>query len=269
MNRTWFFTDLDGTLIPLQQHPETATDLEKFRQLHLADKFRLVYVTGRHFASACEAIETHNLPTPSFLICNVGTEIYRGSGSAESTTTWHQLNDYSATLSGILQGWTREGLERSLAEVAELRMQEPEKLSSFKLSYYVDAEQLASTTDAVATVLSRTDAPFSVLGSVDPFNGNGLIDLLPQTVDKAYAVRWIAHELNLDFSTQVIYAGDSGNDLAMLTANCRAIIVSNATEELRVNVMAIRSAGELRQPIYPAESPATSGVLEGLMSFLG
>ena len=70
-------SDLDGTLIPLEGDSQNQADLQT-----LADKLdqqgvTLVYSTGRHFASAAQAIDQFNLPQPDWLICDVGTSIFR------------------------------------------------------------------------------------------------------------------------------------------------------------------------------------------------
>ncbi|MEM9941245.1 MAG: HAD-IIB family hydrolase [Planctomycetota bacterium] len=267
MAHPWLFTDLDGTLIPLDKHPDTVTDLEQIRNLVLDKKLDLAYVTGRHFASALEAIDSFDLPIPRCLICNVGTEIYRAEKSIDVGLSWRPNVGYSTTLSSLLKNWTTDRLESSLAGIEGLTKQEDEKLSQFKLSFYVQADQLPRLTELIEGILFNQEAPFSVVGSVDPFNGDGLIDLLPDKVNKAFAVNWLAGSMDINFSNQVIYAGDSGNDLAMLAADCRAILVANAADIVRKAVTTLRSADGRIASLFVASKPATSGVLEGLQAF--
>jgi HAD superfamily hydrolase (TIGR01484 family) len=62
---------------------------------------------------------------------------------------------------------------------------------------------------------------------VDPFEGQGLLDFLPRDVSKAYALKWWSDYHGVSHS-DVVFAGDSGNDLAALTAGFCAILVANA-----------------------------------------
>ena len=81
-------------------------------------------------------------------------------------------------------------LRERLKSIDGLRLQEPEKQGRFKLSFYADAAELAGLVDRVREQLDRANAPYSIIHSVDPFNGDGLIDLLPATVSKAHALAW-------------------------------------------------------------------------------
>ena len=69
-------TDLDGTLIPLEGHPENHNDLETLAKALQRRAATLVFVTGRHLQSVLDVAQQHRLPLPSWLICDVGTSIY-------------------------------------------------------------------------------------------------------------------------------------------------------------------------------------------------
>ena len=70
-------SDLDGTLIPLEGEPENQADLQRLAEQLDRHGVTLVYSTGRHFASAAQAIDQFQLPQPDWLICDVGTSIFR------------------------------------------------------------------------------------------------------------------------------------------------------------------------------------------------
>ena len=108
--------------------------------------------------------------------------------------------------------------------------------------------------------------PYSVVQSVDPFTGSGLIDLLPKGVSKAYALAWWSQHVGLN-STAIVCAGDTGNDLAALTAGYRAIVVGNAERSLAKQVQEVHQRAGWSDRLYLARKPATSGVLEGCRWF--
>ena len=101
---------------------------------------------------------------------------------------------------------------------------------------------------------------------VDPFTGEGLIDFLPQGVSKDYALRWWVEHTGRDEQT-ILFAGDSGNDLAALTAGYRSIVVANADESVAQAVSDAHQNAGWEDRLFLAQKPATSGVLEGLRHF--
>ena len=147
-------------------------------------------------------------------------------------------------------------------------MQEDEKQGPYKLSYYCRANLLSDLTTRFAHSLEEKSAPYRIISSIDPFTGEGLIDFLPQGVSKDYALRWWVEHTGRDDET-IVFAGDSGNDLAALTAGYRSIVVANANDSV---VQAVASAHQRKgwtDRLYLAKKPATSGVLEGLRHFIG
>ena len=70
-------TDLDGTLLPLDGYPENIAALNELAELYQAGGFKLVYATGRHYESVMDAWDVFNLPLPDWLICDVGTSIFK------------------------------------------------------------------------------------------------------------------------------------------------------------------------------------------------
>jgi hydroxymethylpyrimidine pyrophosphatase-like HAD family hydrolase len=114
--------------------------------------------------------------------------------------------------------------------------------------------------------LDQAGAPYSIVHSVDPFTGDGLVDLLPAGVSKAHALAWWVEQQGFD-SSVIVYAGDSGNDLAALTAGYRAIVVGNAARSLARQVQAVHRERGWSKRLYLARKNATSGVLEGCLWF--
>ena len=254
-------SDLDGTLIPLPdvgQNKEDLIQLSKLREVH---KFKLIFATGRSFDSVLGAIEHYTLPEPDWIICNVGTSIYEKSGNSFSA-----LHAYHDKLNEICHGVDHRKIEHSFKHLKKLRLQPKENQSDFKISYWCEESELNELVDQINEIQQQEALPYTCLGSVDPFNKHGLIDILPEGVDKAYALNWLAELLGLTHD-QIVYAGDSGNDLAALIDGYASVLVGNATERLRSEVRRLLKENEHASPCYFAENQATSGVLEGIRYF--
>lgn len=255
-------TDLDGTLIPLDNDSQNARDLLTLSETIRASNTTLMYVTGRHFDLTLKAIQQHGLPEPDWIISDVGTTILQRNDDH----SFHTIEPYQCHLNTIVADMPVTELKQELRNIYDLRLQEPQKQGPFKLSFYVDAEQLAELSLQIEQTLQKRNAPWSVISSVDPFNGDGLIDLLPASVSKAYALHWWTEALSL-CPESVLFAGDSGNDLAALTAGYRAIVVGNADDSVAVAAKEHHESSGWTDRLYLAQKHATSGVLEGCRWF--
>ncbi len=254
-------TDLDGTLIPLQSSQENCRDLRLLREQACHGEITLVFVTGRHLASVLEAIAQYDLPQPEWIICDVGTTICRRNDDGEFVSA----PAYEDELVQIVGQLPIEQVHERLSRVSGIRLQEPEKQGTFKLSYYADASMLQAVCEQVQQLL-LDDAPYSVIHSIDPFNGDGLIDLLPRGVSKAFALEWWSRLVGVA-TEQLVFAGDSGNDLAALVAGYRTIVVGNADDQLRDRVHTAHLQAGWTNRLFLAETTATSGVLDGCRHF--
>ena len=255
-------TDLDGTLIPLPRSKQNLRDLQTLRSLHEMGKFTLIFNTGRHFDSVVEAIDQYELPVPDWIVCDVGTSIYQRYSEQE----FRLVEAYQEHLDTIIASYPLASLRSRLTDVGDLRLQESEKQGRFKLSYYTLASSIEVAAGEVRKVLQQTQAPYSLIHSVDPFNGDGLIDLLPYAVNKSSALAWWVSHTGAS-RDHIVYAGDSGNDLAALTGGYRAIVVGNADRDLAERVREAHAKQGLPDRTFLAEGEATTGVLQGCRSF--
>lgn len=255
-------TDLDGTFIPLEGNEQNRADLQTLTSQFAARNNEVVFVTGRHFDSVMRAIQQFELPEPEWIICDVGTSIFR----RQSPGSFNPVTAYQDYQNQIIAPMPIADLRERLQTLDGLRLQEEEKQGPFKLSFYTDAAKLDQRAEEIQTVLDQTNAPYSLIHSIDPFNGDGLIDLLPATVSKAHALKWWCNEQNLS-AENIVFSGDSGNDLAALTAGYRAILVGNASRDLASRVFQMHRESGWKNRLYLAEHSATSGVLEGCRWF--
>ena len=254
---------MDGTLIPLDGDVENRRDLSRLCRTLEQHQLELLYVTGRHHQLVLDAVRSYELPLPGWLICDVGASIYKRTAG----DSYSLVEAYHAHLADRVGDFKISKLSDQFADQSQLRLQEEEKQGRFKLSYYCAADQLEALTSRLARSLDQSAAPYRIISSIDPFTGDGLIDFLPHGVSKDFALRWWVEHTNRD-EREIVFAGDSGNDLAALTAGYRSIVVANAAQRVVQQVKeAHRSAGWSKR-LFLAKRTATSGVLEGLVHFL-
>lgn len=253
-------TDLDGTLIPLPGSEDHAVALHALRRARVEHPFLLIYATGRHYQSVRSVMHAEHLPEPDWIVCDVGTAIHVREGAG-----YPLFAPYEIHLNGIIGHVGRSVIEQLLSPSA-LTLQPPDHQQRFKISYACAPGALPAAVDMVSGLLRSAKVPYHVIGSMDPFADRGLIDVLPEGVSKAYALQWLARHAGYQHR-DVVYAGDSGNDLAALACGFRAVIVANADRTLVEQVRACLTGMNGESLLYAATGAATSGVLEGCRHF--
>ena len=107
-----------------------------------------------------------------------------------------------------------------------------------------------------------------IVYSFDSQDGKGLLDLLPNSATKQTALEYVAAEYGCA-KEDVVFCGDSGNDIFPLTAGFCGVLVRNADDQL---VASVNRAMELdpNLKVYFAKGGFeglngyyASGVLEG------
>jgi len=253
-------TDLDGTLIPLEGELPNQEDLRILTKAFERPDRTLVFATGRPFDSVMEAISQIPLPKPDWIICDVGSRIMHHEDGE-----WKEMAAYDKHLNEITAGVSRVDVEAALHDIDGLTLQIPEHQTEVKISYECESADLEVILEDVAARIR--ELPYTCMGSIDPFQDCGLIDVMPGRVSKAYALIWLS--THVDYRPdEAIYAGDSGNDLAALAAGFHAIVVANASEGLADKVSALqKERGIPADRLYQAKGSASSGVLEGCRHF--
>lgn len=255
-------TDLDGTWIPLSQYPKNQTDLQELTERLKGRSVPVMYVTGRHVEAVEAIIASHPLPAPDWIVCEVGATIYRRDESGSLQT----VEEYHNYLQQIVKEYSLQNLRKCFAHVPALRLQEPFNQGRFKLSYYIDPAMYEAAVHQMTEILRQDNIPWNLISSIDPFNGQGLLDLLPRGVSKAFALEWWSKSTEVEYSS-IVYAGDSGNDYAAFVAGFRAIVVGNANRQLAEQVRQEHESRGYKNRLHLATEPATSGVLEGCRAF--
>lgn len=237
-SKLFIISDLDGTLIE-GKNPQ---GLKEFTQwiTNNNDKVAFGIATGRNKYITQEALEQYHLPSPDILICSAGSEIYY-TDQFIPDKGWESHINYQ---------WKRSELQQVLSKFPGIRLQEQEAQWPFKLSYYVDE---SFDEDALANLYKYFDD--HKLRAKILLTENKFLDLLPFRASKGSAVRYLSYKWKRPLE-QFITAGNSGNDIDMLTGKTKAIVVANYSEELE----------DLKKnnSIYFTKHPLASGVLEGI-----
>jgi hypothetical protein len=263
-------TDLDRTLLPNGEQPESPQARALFARLVARPGVTLVYVTGRHRALVQAALGEYQLPRPAHVIADVGTSIYDVGPVA-----WQHHHNWQVEIAADWAGTTHAQLVELFAGMRQLELQEPEKQNDFKLSYYLalDVDRLALMARMQALLQDR-GVHASLIWSVDDLRQVGLLDVLPAGATKLHALDFL--RTRLDFSlAETLFAGDSGNDLPVLASNIPAVLVANASEAVRTAALQQATALGHRAALYLAHGGFqgmngnySAGILEGLVHFL-
>ena len=253
---------MDGTVIPLDDRAERSREIEEFRSLIALHKdVILAYVTGRHLELGMEGIKEFNLPEPEIFVCDVGTTIYRQRGGA-----W-RLDEEFRKGKESWKGRTGKDISGLIRDIPGLTEQEREKQTEFKQSYYIS---LDAKTDRVVrsiqNMLAEDKIEAEIIYSVDTKKNIGLLDLLPKAAAKGTALKYLWNGLGI-LKDNVVYAGDSGNDLNAFTSGFNAVVVNNTREKVKNEVRKQIRMMNIKDRVFFADSKYVKGVIEGCFHF--
>jgi len=263
-------TDLDRTLIPNGNAPESPGAEGLFTDLVARPDVTLAYVSGRHRALVEEAMAEYQLPVPNFVLGDVGTTIYH----VESEKTWHRQESWDQSIAEDWSGLGHSDLAELLKDLPGLQLQEPAKQNHFKLSYYVDGTGDTSALNAlVASRLNVAGVKARLVSSHDDISGQGLLDVLPSRASKRHAIEAL---INTEAYTldQTVFCGDSGNDLEVLASPIPAVLVANARPEIKRQAATLAKQEGCTGKLYVAQGNFLGmngnyrgGMLEGIAHY--
>lgn len=246
---TFLASDIDNTL---------TGNLPALRALSAALKAKreagelfLALSTGRRLAQVLSGFVGESLPEADAIVSQVGTEIYLPPFSPEMAPlpAWDQH---------LRRHFSRERALSFLEGIPGLEMQPDIYNTPLKVSAFLHH---APDPDAAAARIRQRIVAAGAAGRYQVVWSSGMhLDILPAAAGKGHALHFLLDHLQLAPS-QVIVAGDSGNDLAMFAAFQRGIIVANAQPELKA------LQGEDRPHLYFAAASHAEGVAEGLHHF--
>jgi len=261
IQRPWLLaTDMDGTVIPLEDTPRRRREVAAFREAVTGrEDLLLAYVTGRHLALAEDGIQAFGLPRPDLLATDVGTAVYRWTGAE-----FRPDPEYADLMRDAMGGVTAGDLRAALLPDPALELQEEDRQGPHKVSFYVDpGVDEAVLLDRLRPILAEAGARVALVFSRDELRGVGLLDVLPRGVAKDSAVRFLHDRTGVE-EERLVYAGDSGNDRAAILAGYRVVVVGNAPEGLKEELREAARERRSLDRLYFAKEPYAAGVLEGL-----
>ncbi|MGA1798399.1 HAD-IIB family hydrolase [Sphingomonas sp. 4RDLI-65] len=206
---------------------------------YLKSEPRLAFgvATGRSLQEAERLLVEWGQPAPDVLITSVGAEIYWRTGARLIADA-----EYAAHIDA---GWNADTIDARVARLVGVERQPAVEQRRHKRSYFVEEPAVIA---AIRMVVA--DLPVRVIHS----HGR-LLDIVPERAGKGAAMTWVARVLGIA-RDHVYAAGDSGNDLDMLTLCRNGILVANHSAEL---------AGLVGRPtIYLARAPHAAGIVEGM-----
>lgn len=263
-------TDLDRTLIPNGPQPESPLARKYLCELANRPEVTLVFVSGRHRDLVEQAMQTHDLPTPDYVIGDVGTTIYR----VGSTHAWVGLGAWERQIATDWGGKSHAELENLLKDIDVLQAQENSKQNRFKLSYYLPIGQ---DTDELSILIRQRLEPAAVkarlVWSVDDIEHTGLLDILPMKASKLHAIEALMEQLDFDVSNTV-FCGDSGNDMEVLISPVPAVLVANSRQDIQTGALEQARRHGTEKQLYIASGNFmnmngnyAAGMLEGIAHY--
>lgn len=228
-------TDLDGTLVG---DKEELHKLLQYFEKAIYD-VALVYITGRHFNSALSLIKSEALPMPDVLISDVGTSIY---------TTKNLVEDKEWTKKMQLD-WQPRLVEELASSISTLIKQSLPNTS--RISFTTQSGE--ATVLQLEKELMKNNVSHKLI-----FSSNRDLDILPKYSGKGQALAYVL-DTYANKDVNVLVAGDSGNDLEMLSLGHPSVVVGNAQAEL--------ASVEAQPQLYRASRNCAGGIHEAWLHF--
>ena len=269
MDRLLLCTDLDRTLLPNGLQKESPGARQSFARLAALPSVRTVYVTGRDPALVDDAIRSWVVPVPDLLIADVGTTIASPAGTA-----WERWGAWDEHLAADWADTPPDKFLSVVDVVPGLRRQDPACQTAFKKSWFTPGGEAGGrAADEVRRRLAAAGVRANVIWSEDERTGEGLLDVLPAAATKLLALEFVVARWGYD-PAEVVFAGDSGNDLDVLASRIPAVLVANADPAVRQEALRRSSEAGHEANLYCARGDLTgmngnyaAGILEGVLHY--
>lgn len=228
-------TDLDGTF--LAGDPQDRLSLYQTITAH--PDIQLAYVTGRSLEAVLPLLADPTLPQPDYIVADVGASLYHGETLQPIQPLQHAID----------ARWPGESqIAGALAGLADLQRQDVPQAR--RCSYFCTPERAADP--ALKAIAER-------LGCDLLYSAGRYLDFLPQGVNKGSSLLKLIEHLGLD-PEQVLVAGDTLNDLSMLTCGLKGVCVGQSEESLLERTRHCTH-------VLHAESPGCGGIIQAFAHF--
>lgn len=227
-------TDLDGTF--LAGDPEDRLSLYQTIAAH--PEIKLAYVTGRSLEAVLPLLADPTLPQPDYIIADVGATLVHGDS----------LQPIQPLQSVVDARWPGESQVASAIEAFGLERQDVPQAR--RCSYFCTPEQAANP--ALREIADE-------LGCDLLYSAELYLDFLPRGVNKGSSLQALADWLELSHD-QVLAAGDTLNDLSMLSASFHGVCVGQSETAL------LEATANHSRTLH-ASRPGCGGILEAFAHF--
>jgi len=222
-------TDLDGTFLG-----GSMEDRLKLYQIIKGNRdIQLVFVTGRGLESVIPLLNDPTIPTPHFIIADVGATICEGATLTTIDSIQHEIES----------NWPSVyELQGDFSEIPGLVYQRVPQQR--RCSYYYDA-----STDLVKVRAIAEGRNCDVVTSLGKY-----LDILPKGVNKGSSLKKLVAHLGVP-ENKVLVAGDTLNDHSMFHTGFLGVAVGESET-------ALLDATEDLLNVYQARLPGAGGILE-------
>lgn len=227
-------TDLDGTF--LAGDPEDRLSLYQTIAAH--PEIKLAYVTGRSLEAVLPLLADPTLPQPDYIIADVGATLVHGDS----------LQPIQPLQSTVDARWPGETQVASAIEPLGLERQDVPQAR--RCSYFCTPEQ--ADNPALRKIADE-------LGCDLLYSAGLYLDFLPKGVNKGSSLQALADWLELNHD-QVLAAGDTLNDLSMLSASFHGVCVGQSESAL------LEATANHSRTLH-ANRPGCGGILEAFAHF--
>lgn len=226
-------TDLDGTFLGGKMEDR----LQLYRLIKENKDILLVFVTGRGIESVIPLLNDPIIPTPHYIIADVGATVSNG----------HSLEAIEPIQGDIENKWPSVyDIQHSLSEIPNLHYQDVPQQR--RCSYYYDKD-----TDLTRVREIAEQYQCDIITSVDKY-----IDLLPKGVNKGSTLIKLIEFLQVP-KDKVLVAGDTLNDLSLFEIGVQGVAVGKSET-------ALLEATKDNKLTFQATSAGAGGILECMES---
>ena len=282
MTQLLLCTDLDRTLIPNGDRQESENARRRFAEVACRPEITLVYVSGRDRNLVEKAIAEFAIPEPGWVIGDVGSSLYQlqpnhragGQSDHAGKPSWLFSRAWQEEISLDWPGFARKQIAETLKDFGELVPQEPERQGSYKLSYYLPIGfELEKLRSKITSKHEERGVHSCLIYSVDPQTQQGLLDVMPLRATKLHAVEFLMKQLGIT-AANTVFAGDSGNDMPILTSSVPSVLVANADPDIIEEARSCSIEKGTSEFLYLAKGNFlgmngnySAGILEGLAHY--
>ncbi|WP_231596094.1 glucosylglycerol-phosphate synthase [Sphingobacterium endophyticum] len=224
-------TDLDGTFLG-----GSMEDRLKLYQIIKENKdIQLVFVTGRGLESVIPLLNDPTVPTPHFIIADVGATICDGSTLTTIDSIQHEIESNWPSVYELQEAFS------GIPSLVYQRVPQQRRCS-----YYYD---LSTDLAKVREIAEKRGC--DVVTSMDKY-----LDILPKGVNKGSTLKKLVSHLGVPVN-RVLVAGDTLNDLSLFQTGFQGVVVGESE-------IALLEATESLSNVYQARHAGAGGIVESM-----